>query len=110
MLDKWHKKEKPVFTGIARGVGGFAFGTAAAGGGGGGAFALRECCGAGGGGATGGAIGSCFPQCDSQQCPPMHGFCLNEAVGLGTSVFDPAFCSNSSCACFARAMCSCPSF
>ena len=29
MLDKWHKKEKPVFTGIARGVGGFAFGGAA---------------------------------------------------------------------------------
>ena len=27
MLDKWHKKEKPVFTGIARGVGGFAFNT-----------------------------------------------------------------------------------
>ena len=26
MLDKWHKKEKPVFTGIARGVGGFGFG------------------------------------------------------------------------------------
>jgi len=24
---EWHKKEKPVFTGIARGVGGFAFGT-----------------------------------------------------------------------------------
>ena len=22
MLDKWHKKEKPVFTGIARGIGG----------------------------------------------------------------------------------------
>ena len=22
MLDKWHKKEKPVFTGITRGVGG----------------------------------------------------------------------------------------
>ena len=32
MLDKWHKKEKPVFTGIARGVGGFAFGGAAGGG------------------------------------------------------------------------------
>ena len=28
MLDKWHKKEKPVFTGIARGVGGFGFGAA----------------------------------------------------------------------------------
>ena len=28
MLDKWHKKEKPVFTGIARGVGGFSFGAA----------------------------------------------------------------------------------
>ena len=27
MLDKWHKKEKPVFTGIARGIGGFAFNT-----------------------------------------------------------------------------------
>ena len=26
MLDKWHKKEKPVFTGITRGVGGFGFG------------------------------------------------------------------------------------
>jgi len=35
MLDKWFKKEKPVFTGISRGVGGFAFGT----GGGGGAVA-----------------------------------------------------------------------
>ena len=23
MLDKWQKKEKPVFTGITRGVGGF---------------------------------------------------------------------------------------
>jgi len=32
MLDKWYKKEKPVFTGIARGVGGFAFGTGGAGG------------------------------------------------------------------------------
>lgn len=30
---EWYKKEKPVFTGIARGVGGFAFGKAAAGGG-----------------------------------------------------------------------------
>ena len=29
MLDKWQKKEKPVFTGIARGVGGFGFGAAA---------------------------------------------------------------------------------
>ena len=35
MLDKWHKKEKPVFTGIARGIGGFGFGKAAGGGGGG---------------------------------------------------------------------------
>ena len=35
MLDKWHKKEKPVFTGIARGVGGFAFGSGGGGGGGG---------------------------------------------------------------------------
>ena len=26
MLDKWHKKENPVFTGITRGVGGFGFG------------------------------------------------------------------------------------
>tara|TARA_B100002019_G_scaffold15007_1_gene11921 strand:+ start:366 stop:1403 length:1038 start_codon:yes stop_codon:yes gene_type:complete len=26
MLDKWHKKEKPVFTGITRGIGGFGFG------------------------------------------------------------------------------------
>ena len=34
MLDKWHKKEKPVFTGIARGVGGFAFGSGGGGGGG----------------------------------------------------------------------------
>jgi hypothetical protein len=33
MLDKWHKKEKPVFTGIARGVGGFAFGSGGGGGG-----------------------------------------------------------------------------
>ena len=31
MLDKWNKKEKPVFTGITRGVGGFGFGTAAVG-------------------------------------------------------------------------------
>ena len=30
MLDKWHKKEKPVFTGISRGLGGFGFGGAAA--------------------------------------------------------------------------------
>ena len=29
MLDKWQKKEKPVFTGITRGVGGFGFGAAA---------------------------------------------------------------------------------
>ena len=35
MLDKWHKKEKPVFTGIARGIGGFGFGIPSAGGGGG---------------------------------------------------------------------------
>ena len=34
MLDKWQKKEKPVFTGITRGTGGFGFGS---GGGGGGA-------------------------------------------------------------------------
>ena len=34
MLDKWHKKEKPVFTGITRGVGGFGFGAADDGGGG----------------------------------------------------------------------------
>ena len=34
MLDKWYKKEKPVFTGITRGLGGFGFGS---GGGGGGA-------------------------------------------------------------------------
>ena len=34
MLDKWSKKEKPVFTGITRGVGGFGFG------GGGGAGAI----------------------------------------------------------------------
>ena len=33
MLDKWHKKEKPVFTGIARGIGGFGFGIPSAGGG-----------------------------------------------------------------------------
>ena len=32
MLDKWYRKEKPVFTGISRGIGGFSFG---AGGGGG---------------------------------------------------------------------------
>ena len=31
MLDKWHKKENPVFTGITRGVGGFGFGAAAGG-------------------------------------------------------------------------------
>ena len=35
MFDKWHKKEKPVFTGISRGVGGFSFGVPSAGGGGG---------------------------------------------------------------------------
>ena len=35
MLDKWHKKEKPVFTGIARGIGGFAFGYVTGGAGGG---------------------------------------------------------------------------
>jgi hypothetical protein len=28
MLDKWFKKEKPVFTGVTRGVGGFGFGAA----------------------------------------------------------------------------------
>ena len=32
MLDKWFKKEKPFFTGISRGVGGFAFGTGGGGG------------------------------------------------------------------------------
>ena len=36
MLDKWHKKEKPVFTGITRGIGGFGFGAAGADDGGGG--------------------------------------------------------------------------
>lgn len=30
MLDKWYKKEKPVFTGITRGLGGFGFGGAGA--------------------------------------------------------------------------------
>ena len=30
MLDKWYRKEKPVFTGISRGMGGFSFGAAAA--------------------------------------------------------------------------------
>jgi len=35
MLDKWQKKEKPVFTGVTRGVGGFGFGAASGGGGGG---------------------------------------------------------------------------
>ena len=30
MLDKWHKKEKPVFTGLARGMGGFGFGAGSA--------------------------------------------------------------------------------
>ena len=34
MLDKWQKKEKPVFTGITRGVGGFGFGSGGGGGGG----------------------------------------------------------------------------
>ena len=34
MLNKWFKKEKPVFTGITRGVGGFGFGVAASSGGG----------------------------------------------------------------------------
>ena len=38
MLDKWQKKEKPVFTGITRGLGGFGFGGGAADSGGGGAF------------------------------------------------------------------------
>ena len=33
MLGNWHKKEKPVFTGITRGLGGFGFGKAAGGGG-----------------------------------------------------------------------------
>ena len=33
MLDKWFKKEKPVFTGITRGIGGFGFGAAGGGGG-----------------------------------------------------------------------------
>jgi len=28
MLDRWHKKEKPVFTGITRGIAGFGFGSA----------------------------------------------------------------------------------
>ena len=27
MLDKWYRKEKPVFTGISRGIGGFSFGS-----------------------------------------------------------------------------------
>ena len=35
IFNEFHRKEKPVFTGIARGVGGFAFGKAAAAGGGG---------------------------------------------------------------------------
>jgi hypothetical protein len=34
MLDKWHKKEKPVFTGISRGIGGFGFGSGGGGAGG----------------------------------------------------------------------------
>tara|TARA_Y100000589_G_scaffold329452_1_gene376048 strand:+ start:780 stop:1763 length:984 start_codon:yes stop_codon:yes gene_type:complete len=38
MLDRWHKKEKPIFTGITRGVGGFGFGAAVDGGGGAGGF------------------------------------------------------------------------
>lgn len=33
MLDKWFKKEKPVFTGITRGIGGFGFGGGGSGGG-----------------------------------------------------------------------------
>ena len=32
MLDKWYRKEKPVFTGISRGVGGFSFGGGVGGG------------------------------------------------------------------------------
>jgi len=36
MLDKWFKKEKPVFTGITRGIGGFGFGSSSGGGDGGG--------------------------------------------------------------------------
>ena len=31
MFDKWHKKEKPVFTGITRGLGGFGFGSGSSG-------------------------------------------------------------------------------
>ena len=42
MLDKWYKKEKPVFTGIARGIGGFAFGHVTGGAGGGGAAAYTQ--------------------------------------------------------------------
>ena len=42
MLDKWQKKEKPVFTGIARGVGGFGFGAGAADSGGGGGFSGKR--------------------------------------------------------------------
>ena len=33
IFNEFHKKEKPVFTGIARGIGGFGFGASAAGGG-----------------------------------------------------------------------------
>jgi len=36
IFNEFHRKEKPVFTGIARGVGGFAFGAAIGGAGGGG--------------------------------------------------------------------------
>ena len=42
MLDKWHKKQKPVFTGIARGIGGFAFGHVTGGAGGGGTVAYTQ--------------------------------------------------------------------
>ena len=38
MLDKWHKKEKPVFTGITRGIGGFGFGSGGGGDSGGSEF------------------------------------------------------------------------
>ena len=44
MLDKWYKKEKPVFTGIARGLGGFGFGGGAADSGGGGFSASGGTC------------------------------------------------------------------
>ena len=33
IFNEFHKKEKPVFTGIARGIGGFGFGASAAAGG-----------------------------------------------------------------------------